>query len=108
MASPSATNIEQRLERYRRMFDLSGKKALVLGAASGIGKASAEAFFALGATVICADIDEPGVTAAAAGIGGKAHKVDAGKSADIQALAAAIQAEHGRPSTPLPTPATHV
>jgi len=60
MTSPGATNIEQRLARYRRMFDLSGKKALVLGAASGIGKASAEAFFALGATVICADIDEAG------------------------------------------------
>ncbi len=43
MTSPGATNIEQRLARYRRMFDLSGKKALVLGAASGIGKASAEA-----------------------------------------------------------------
>ncbi|MFI4989093.1 MAG: 3-oxoacyl-ACP reductase, partial [Alphaproteobacteria bacterium] len=38
---------------YRRLFDLSGKTALVLGAASGIGKASAEALAALGARVIC-------------------------------------------------------
>ena len=59
MTSPGATNIEQRLARYRRMFDLSGKKALVLGAASGIGKASAEAFFALGATVIWVVIPGP-------------------------------------------------
>src|SRR6266851_4085300 len=87
MTSPGATNIEQRLARYRRMFDLSGKKALVLGAASGIGKASAEAFFALGAVVICADIDRAGAEAAAAGIGGQAHRVDAGKSEDIKVLA---------------------
>src|SRR5260370_30611926 len=104
MTSPGATNIEQRLARYRRMFDLSGKKALVLGAASGIGKASAEAFFALGATVICADIDEAGVTATAAGIGGKAHRGDAGQSEDIQTLPAAIKAGHAplplAPTTP--------
>jgi len=108
MTSQTAADVDARLARYRRMFDLRGKKALVLGAASGIGKASAEAFFALGATVICADIDEPGVTATAAGIGGKAHKVDAGKSADIQALAAAIKAEHARLDIALTTPATHV
>ena len=28
---------------YRRLFDLTGKVAVVLGAASGIGKSSAEA-----------------------------------------------------------------
>src|SRR5216684_2780254 len=108
MTSPGATNIDQTLGRYRRMFDLSGKKALVLGAASGIGKASAEAFFALGATVICADIDQAGAKATAAGIGGKAHKVDAGKSEDIRALAAAVKAEHPRLDIAFTTPATHV
>jgi NAD(P)-dependent dehydrogenase (short-subunit alcohol dehydrogenase family) len=108
MTSQSATNIDQTLERYRRMFDLSGKTALVLGAASGIGKASAEALRALGATVICADLNEQGVEETAAGIGGKAHVVDAGKSADIRALAAAIKAEHARLDIALTTPATHV
>jgi len=49
------TPIEERIDAYRRLFDLSGKTALVLGAASGIGKASAEALAALGAAVICAD-----------------------------------------------------
>ncbi len=34
---------------YRAMFDLTGKTAVVLGAASGIGAASAEALGALGA-----------------------------------------------------------
>ena len=40
---------------YRKLFDLSGKTAVVLGAASGIGKSSAEALAALGARVMCAD-----------------------------------------------------
>ena len=53
-------NFEQRLSNYRAAFDLSGKTALVLGAASGIGKASAEALAALGANVICADKDRDG------------------------------------------------
>ena len=35
----TATSVAQRLESYRRLFDLRGKTALVLGAASGIGKA---------------------------------------------------------------------
>ena len=108
MTSQTAADIDARLGRYRRMFDLRGKKALVLGAASGIGKASAEAFFALGATVICADIDQAGAKATAAGIGGKAHKVDAGKSEDIRALAAAVKAEHPRLDIAFTTPATHV
>src|SRR5215510_7678080 len=88
--------IDERLEAYRAMFDLSDKTALVLGAASGIGKASAEALAALGAHVICADIDQKGAEATAADIGGKARRVDAGKSGDIKALATAIKAEHAR------------
>src|ERR1700674_1026581 len=107
MTSQSTTSMDQTLGRYRRMFDLSGKTALVLGAASGIGKASAEAFFALGATVICADINKQAVQETAASIGGKAHRVDAGKSDDIKALAAAVKAEHARLDIALTTPANH-
>lgn len=40
---------------YRKLFDLTGKTAVVLGAASGIGKSSAEALAGLGARVVCAD-----------------------------------------------------
>jgi NAD(P)-dependent dehydrogenase (short-subunit alcohol dehydrogenase family) len=40
---------------YRKLFDLGGKTAVVLGAASGIGKSSAEALAALGARVMCPD-----------------------------------------------------
>jgi NAD(P)-dependent dehydrogenase (short-subunit alcohol dehydrogenase family) len=42
---------------YRSMFDLSGKTALVVGAGSGIGAASAEGLAAFGARVFCADLD---------------------------------------------------
>jgi NAD(P)-dependent dehydrogenase (short-subunit alcohol dehydrogenase family) len=101
-------DIDTALERYRRLFDLSGKTALVLGAASGIGKASAEALAALGARVICADIDAAGVRATAAAIGGTAHRIDAGQSDDIRRLAAAVKAKHVRLDVALTTPATHV
>ncbi len=42
---------------YRSMFDLSGKTALVVGAGSGIGAASAHGMAAFGARVFCADLD---------------------------------------------------
>jgi NAD(P)-dependent dehydrogenase (short-subunit alcohol dehydrogenase family) len=84
--------IEQRMKAYRAAFDLSGKTALVLGAASGIGKASAEALAALGADVICADNNRDGVERTAAEIGtrvkSQAHVVDAGNAGDIRTLAA--------------------
>ena len=42
---------------YRDRLQLAGKSALVVGAGSGIGAASAEALADCGARVICADID---------------------------------------------------
>lgn len=43
---------------YRNLFDLTGRRAVVVGAGSGIGAASAEGLAAFGAEVICADLDE--------------------------------------------------
>ena len=43
------------------MFDLSGKVAVVTGAASGLGIAFAEAMAEAGADVVCADIDVKGL-----------------------------------------------
>jgi NAD(P)-dependent dehydrogenase (short-subunit alcohol dehydrogenase family) len=102
-----------RFAAYRAKFSLDGKTALVLGAASGIGRASAEAMAALGAHVICADQNKEQVEAVAAdlkgqGAGGEAHVVDAGKSDDIRALAAAIVAKHKRLDIAVTTPAIHV
>jgi len=39
------------------MFDLTGKTALVVGAGSGIGEASAHGLAAFGARVVCADVN---------------------------------------------------
>lgn len=48
---------EERAFDYRSMFDLSGKTALVVGAGSGIGAASAHGLAAFGARVFCADLN---------------------------------------------------
>lgn len=106
------SDIDARLAAYRVAFDLTGKTALVLGAASGIGKASAEALAALGADVICADKDHDGVEKTAAEIGthvkSQAHVIDAGSSSDIAKLAQAIQKSGKRLDIALTTPAMHI
>jgi NAD(P)-dependent dehydrogenase (short-subunit alcohol dehydrogenase family) len=104
-------DVAARLTRYRDLFDLTGKNAVVLGAASGIGKASAEALAALGASVICADRNRDGVERTATELGrhvrAEAHVVDAGSSDDIAALAGAA-AKSGRIDIAVTTPAMHI
>jgi NAD(P)-dependent dehydrogenase (short-subunit alcohol dehydrogenase family) len=105
-------SIEQRLRGYRAAFDLTGKTALVVGAASGIGRASAEALAALGADVICADKSHEGVERTAAEISKhantEAHAIDAGRPEDIRALAHHIMASKRRLDIAVTTPAIHV
>jgi NAD(P)-dependent dehydrogenase (short-subunit alcohol dehydrogenase family) len=98
---------------YRKLFDLSGRKALVFGAASGIGKASAEALAALGAAVHCADIDLAQAEATAAGIraaGGSAEasRADAASGADIAALVARAKSSLGRLDVAVTTPGINI
>jgi NAD(P)-dependent dehydrogenase (short-subunit alcohol dehydrogenase family) len=108
----SANDIEERLRAYRATFDLAGKTALVLGAASGIGKASAEALAALGADVICADKDRAGVERTAADIGtavkSQAHVIDAGSPDDVAKLADAAAKFAARLDIAVTTPAVHI
>ncbi len=103
---------QNRLQHYRSLFRLDGRIALVLGAASGIGKASAEALAALGASVICADKDKQRLEETAAGISSQgraeAHVLDAGDSDAVNALAAAIDKAHNRIDVAVTTPAIHV
>ena len=40
---------------YSKLFRLDGRKAMVIGAGSGIGREAALALAAQGATVVCAD-----------------------------------------------------
>lgn len=56
------------LADYRALFDLSGSRAAVIGAGSGIGEASARALAAHGAAVTCADLDIGAAQATAAAI----------------------------------------
>jgi NAD(P)-dependent dehydrogenase (short-subunit alcohol dehydrogenase family) len=69
----------------RAMQRLSGKVAIVTGAASGIGKAAVELFRSQGATVVGADVSE-----------GADLRVDAGDEEQVQKLLDAAVSEHGR------------
>ncbi len=65
--------------------DLTGRTALVTGAASGIGRACALALAAAGARVRAVDLDEAGAAEVAAAVGGEGRAVDL---ADLDSLAA--------------------
>jgi NAD(P)-dependent dehydrogenase (short-subunit alcohol dehydrogenase family) len=58
------------------LFDLTGRFAVVTGAATGIGEGIARRLAAAGATVTVADIDVVGAERVAADIGGVAVEVD--------------------------------
>jgi NAD(P)-dependent dehydrogenase (short-subunit alcohol dehydrogenase family) len=65
---------------------LSGKVAVITGAASGIGLATARRFAAEGAKVVCADIDPTAGEAAAAEVGGTFVQVDVTNEDQVRAL----------------------
>jgi NAD(P)-dependent dehydrogenase (short-subunit alcohol dehydrogenase family) len=84
-------------DRYRALFDLTGRRAVVIGAGSGIGRSGALGLAAHGADVVCADL---AVTAAedvaaeireAGGTATSAH-VDVASVESVQAFFAGVDA----------------
>jgi NAD(P)-dependent dehydrogenase (short-subunit alcohol dehydrogenase family) len=69
---------------------LAGKRAVITGAAQGIGKAIAEAFVAEGAELLLADIDAERLAATAAGLGQQAIVIDVAQKAEIERLFARV------------------
>jgi 3-hydroxybutyrate dehydrogenase len=63
--------------------DLSGRRAVVTGAASGIGAAVATRLAGLGAHVVVCDIDAEGAARTAERIGGEALVIDLSQTADL-------------------------
>jgi NAD(P)-dependent dehydrogenase (short-subunit alcohol dehydrogenase family) len=75
---------------------LDGKVAVITGAGSGIGLASARRFAADGARVVCADIDQSTGRAVAQEVDGLFVKVDVTSEGDVAAMfAAAVDAYGG-------------
>jgi len=66
--------------------ELAGRRALVTGGASGIGRACAQRLAAAGAEVIIVDLKAEGAREAAAEIGGKAVAADLSDMAAVDAL----------------------
>lgn len=90
---------------YTKLFDLSGRTALVVGAGGGIGQAGAEAMAAQGATIICADLalDRAEETAAQieqAGGRAEARQFDMTDPFQITALFQSIETLHILVTTP--------
>ncbi len=98
---------------YGRLFRLDGRLAVVIGGGSGIGRASARALAAQGATVVVADLNADGARATAALIeeaGGRseAHHVDVAQEDGVGRLFAQVAARHASLDVVVVTPGINV
>ena len=101
------------MQNGKSVFRVDGKVAVVVGAASGIGQATALALADSGATVVCADVDLPGAEVTAqriAGQGGKATALflDIRERKNIDSAIDGIKNEHRSIDILVTTPAVNV
>jgi NAD(P)-dependent dehydrogenase (short-subunit alcohol dehydrogenase family) len=68
------------------MGRLDGKRAIITGAARGIGKAIAERFVSEGATLLLADIDHEELEIVAKSLGQRGKVTDVARKAEVDAL----------------------
>ena len=71
---------------HERIFDVRGVRAIVTGAASGLGFAMAEVLAVAGALVTLADVDAERLEAAAASLGARSFVVDVSDEEQVRAL----------------------
>lgn len=76
---------------YQKLFDLSGRRALIIGAGSGIGRESALGLRDFGAEVICADRNLEAAEKTAALVQGEALGLDITDTAQLDRLPDALE-----------------
>jgi NAD(P)-dependent dehydrogenase (short-subunit alcohol dehydrogenase family) len=91
------------------MFDLTGKTALVVGAGSGIGEASAHGLASFGAHVMCADVNGEAADQTASDVRSQGKKADALKLdlTDPESVRTAVGSV-GAPDVLVSTPSVNV
>jgi NAD(P)-dependent dehydrogenase (short-subunit alcohol dehydrogenase family) len=79
------------------MGRLEGKRVVITGAASGIGRATARRFASEGARVLAADWNEDGLATTAESSGGRIDtlRIDAGSEPDVTRLIATAEKQFG-------------
>lgn len=75
---------------------LQDRVAVITGAGSGIGLASARRLAAEGATVVCVDIDQTAGQAAASAVDGMFIRADVANESEVSAMYSAVHAEYSR------------
>jgi NAD(P)-dependent dehydrogenase (short-subunit alcohol dehydrogenase family) len=98
---------------YEQLFRLDGRVAVIVGAGSGIGAASAKGLAAFGAHAACADVslDRAKAVAAeitAAGGAGEAVHVDLTDSASVTGLLDVVRSRHRSLDVLVTTPSINV
>jgi len=102
-----------RVMRYEELFRLEGRVAVIVGAGSGIGAASAKGLAAFGAHAVCADINLDGARAtvaeiAAGGQAGEAVHVDLTDPASVTGLIEGVRSRHPSLDVLVTTPSINI